>query len=150
LSRSIRAVATLEGAKGALVLLAGAGALSLVHRDVQSVAEQLVSHLHLDAANEYPRIFLDYAAALTDARLLTLAALAAAYAVVRLIEAYGLWRSRRWAEWFAVASGSVYIPFELFGVFDGDSWLSLIALVINVTVVWTVAANMKREHHGWR
>lgn len=64
----IRAVALFEAAKGGLILAAGLGALSLIHHDLQHVAEQLVSHLHLNPVRSYPRIFVDAAARLTDAR----------------------------------------------------------------------------------
>lgn len=131
----VRAVALFEGAKGALVFLAGFSALSLVHHDAQRAAEQLVAHLHLNPANRYPRIFVDAAAHLTDARLWLLASLAGAYGLIRFFEAYGLWRGRRWAEWLAAVSGGIYIPFELYGMFRGAGWLSLGALLTNVLAV---------------
>ena len=134
-SALVRAVAMLEAGKGLLVLLAGIGALSFIHEDLQALAERLVGHLHLNPASEYPRIFIEMAARLNGTRLATLAMLAACYALLRLIEAYGLWRSRRWAEWLAALSGGVYIPFELVEVFRGDLLLSLVALVVNVVVV---------------
>lgn len=132
---TVRSVALFEAAKGTLVLLTGFGALTLIHYDIQLFAERLVGHLHLNPAKHYPRIFIDTAANLTDTRLRTLAALAASYALVRFIEAYGLWRGRRWAEWFAAASGGMYIPFELYELFKGINWLSLGALMANVLIV---------------
>ena len=135
LSDTVRAVALLEASKGLLVLLVGIGALSFIHHDAQRHAEQLVGHLHLNPASGYPRIFIEFAAKLTDARLGTLAALATGYATVRFIEAYGLWRGRRWAEWFAAVSGSIYIPFEIYELIHGDTWLSLGALLANVIIV---------------
>src|SRR5260221_14732717 len=109
---ALRGVALFEGAKGALILLAGVGALALVHHDVQRVAEQLVGHLHLNPAKHYPRIFIDSAARLTDAHLWMLAAFAAAYCTIRFAEAYGLWHGRRWAEWLAAGSGGPSLPVE--------------------------------------
>jgi len=132
---SIRAVALLEAAKGMLVVLTGFGALSLIHRDTQLFAERLVAHLHLNPAKHFPQIFIDAAAHLTDARLVMLAIFAATYGLVRFIEAYGLWRGRRWAEWFATVSGGIYIPFELYELFHRVSWISLWALAINMLVV---------------
>ena len=41
---------------------------------------------------------------------------AVAYAGVRFIEAYGLWRRRKWAEWFALLSTAMYLPWELLEV----------------------------------
>ncbi len=135
LARSIRAAALLEAAKGALVLVAGFGVLAFVHRDAQRFAERLVAHLHLNPAGRYPRIFMDAAAHLTDARLWLLAAAAGAYALVRFVEAYGLWRGRRWAEWFAALSGGVYVPFELYELLVRPNWLSAGALALNGAIV---------------
>lgn len=134
-SGALRTVAVLEAAKGALVLVAGIGALSFVHHDAQRFAEQMVGHLHLNPASRYPRIFLEFAAEVTDSRLRTLAAFAAGYSFIRFIEAYGLWRERRWAEWFAAVSGSIYIPFEIYKLLHGETWLSLGALFGNLVIV---------------
>ncbi len=116
-------------------MLAGAGALSLIHHDVQYYAEQLVGHLHLNPAKYYPQIFIEAATHLTDARLRLLAIFAALYGVVRFIEAYGLWGGRRWAEWFAAISGGIYVPFELYELYSKATWLSLTALLANVLIV---------------
>ena len=135
LSSALRSVALLEGTKGALVLLVGFGLLSLIHHDVQRFAERLIAHAHLNPAARYPRIFLDLAGQLTDGRLLLIAAGAAAYSIVRFVEAYGLWYARRWAEWFAALSGGVYVPFELFELRERVTWLSVGALVLNIAIV---------------
>ena len=69
----IRAIAIHEAAKGALVLLAGFGLLGLLHRDVEALAERLVTFSHLNPASKYPRIFLDAATRVTDTQLWWLA-----------------------------------------------------------------------------
>ena len=134
-SPALRSIALLEAAKGGIVLLAGAGALSFIHRDLQHFADRVVRHLHLNPASHTPRIFLKFAEQATDSRLAMLAAFAAAYALIRCVEAYGLWRGKTWAEWFAAISGSIYIPFEIFNLLHGHTWVSLAALVINIAVV---------------
>jgi uncharacterized membrane protein (DUF2068 family) len=114
----------LRGVKGAMVLLAGFGALAFLHRDLQVIADHIVRHSHLDPASRYPRIFLDAAAATNDTRILGLAAGAAAYSAVRFIEAYGLWYARPWAELFAAASGAMYMPFEIYSWLHRHHWHS--------------------------
>ncbi|HSN22186.1 MAG TPA: DUF2127 domain-containing protein [Usitatibacter sp.] len=128
-------MALLEATKGALVLLAGFGLLSLVHKDVQHVAEVIVRHLHLNPAKHYPQIFLHAAARVTDHGLWLLAAGAAGYCTVRFIEAYGLWRQRGWAEGFAALSGAIYLPFEIQRLLRGEGWVAATAFAINVAVV---------------
>jgi uncharacterized membrane protein (DUF2068 family) len=80
-------------------------------------------------------LFLDAASRLTDTRLMGLAALALVYASMREIEAYALWHQRRWAEWFALVSGAVYLPVEIYELTHGLSWMKVLALAINLVVV---------------
>jgi uncharacterized membrane protein (DUF2068 family) len=133
--RGIRVVAVFEALKGALVLSAGLGLLSLVHHDLQAVAERLVRHSHLDPAHHYPRIFIEAASHTNDSRLRSLAGLAFLYAAVRLIEAYGLWRMRVWAEWLAIIAGSVYLPVEVHEIFRRATWMRGMVLMTNLLIV---------------
>jgi uncharacterized membrane protein (DUF2068 family) len=105
----LRTVALFEAAKGALVLLAGFGVFALIHRDAQHAADQLVRHFHLNPAHRFPRIFLHLAGQATPAHLWLLAAGGLCYALLRFIEAYGLWHGRPWAEWLAVISSGIYL-----------------------------------------
>jgi uncharacterized membrane protein (DUF2068 family) len=134
-SKTLRTVALLEAFKGALVLLAGFGVLSLAHHDAQRVAEQLVTHSHLNPASRYPRIFLDLAGQITEPRIPLIAVGAGLYVLVRFIEAYGLWHYKTWAQWVSAASGAIYVPFELLELCEHVTWLGLAALVLNLLVV---------------
>lgn len=149
LERGVRVVAAFEAGKGLLVLIAGFGLLEAVHRGAQSVAEAFVERMHLNPANDYPRIFLQLAENISDERLRWLAGLAALYTSVRFAEAYGLWFGRRWAEWFAALSGGVYIPIEIYELALGVTWVKLTAFVVNVGIVAYMAytlAQSRRNH----
>lgn len=142
---SLRAVAVVEFIKGALVLVAGAGLLSLLHSDVRHVAEQLVHHLHLDPASRAPQIFIDLAGRVTSGDLWLVAIGAAVYAIVRIAEAYGLWRERIWAEWLGAVSGLIYVPFELHALTKGITPLKVTTLAINLAVVWVLTAALAQR-----
>lgn len=144
LTGAIRAIAALEAAKGALVLLVGFGLFSLIHHDVQHFAERMVAHAHLNPAARVPRVFLELAGRLTDARLMLLAAGALAYACFRFVEAYGLWYERRWAEWFAVLSAGFYLPFEIAALFKRVSPIGVGALLLNVAIMAFMAYSLMR------
>jgi len=131
----LRVVSLFEAAKGLLVLVTGFGLLSYIHKDVHSAAEQLVRHLHLNPASGYPRIFLDLADRITDGDLWRMAAFALLYAAVRLIEAYGLWHERTWAEWLGLSTGAIYLPVELFEIIRGVTWPKAVILIVNTVVV---------------
>jgi len=131
----VRTIALIEGAKGALILLAGLGLLSLVHRDVPSVAEQIVRLSRLDPGSRYPLVFLDAAAHVTDARLWLLASVALVYAAIRGVEAYGLWNARQWAEWFTLVSAGLYLPVEIYQLSLRQTWLPGGVLIVNAAIV---------------
>lgn len=133
--RAIRLVAWFEAAKGVFVLAAASGLLTLVHRDLGAIAASLLEHAHLNPAAHYPQIFLDAVSHLDDARLRLLAAGAAGYALFRLVEAWGLYRERAWAEWLAALSGAVYVPFELSGLLHRPSWHGALLLGVNLAIV---------------
>lgn len=134
-SRAIRVVATIECFKGVVVLLAASGFLALIHHDVHRLAALLIEHAHLNPASKYPKIFVDAAAQVTDVRLWQLAAGAATYSILRLIEAYGLYRERTWAEVLAAVSGVVYVPFEVAELVHRATALATALLALNLAVV---------------
>lgn len=128
-------VALFEAAKGVIIFVAGFGLLSLINNDAQAMAEEFVQHMHLNPASHYPKIFIDLVAHASNQRLWLLASMATLYALVRWVEAYGLWHRRTWAEWFAAISGAVYVPLEIYELFRGVSVLKLFTLGVNVAIV---------------
>jgi uncharacterized membrane protein (DUF2068 family) len=124
-----------EAAKGILVLAVGLGLLRLIHHDVQQAAEHIVKHLHLNPSAHYPRVFLALASKVDDARLWALAAGAAAYYGLRLLEAVGLWKGRRWAEWLGALSGGIYVPVEVYEAARRVTVTRLALLIFNVAMV---------------
>jgi uncharacterized membrane protein (DUF2068 family) len=77
-----------------------------------------------------------------------LAALAAAYAIVRFVEAYGLWLGRRWAEWFAALSAGIYLPFEVYELFKGVTWIAVGALAANILVIGLMVVALRRSRRA--
>ena len=132
---ALRAVALFEALKGALALTAGWGVLALFHGDAQRFADALVGRLHLNPAKSTPQVFLRLLENISNSQLWALAAFAALYAGLRFIEAYGLWRGRRWAEWLAALSGGIYVPVEIYELTRGVSWIKVAALLLNAAVV---------------
>ena len=142
-SIGLHAIALFEAAKGLLVLLAGFGIVLIIPQDSQDVAERLVRHMHLNSASHFPHIFIDAAAKVTDAQLWWLAGGAFIYAAFRLIEAYGLWRERTWAEWLAIIAAGVYLPLEIYEIIQRVTLLRVSLLVVNLAIVAFLAYALK-------
>ncbi len=148
LSTAVRAVAVFEALKGLVVLALGAGLLSFAHHDIRELAVMLVRHAHLNPASRYPHIFVDAASHLQDAHLVLLAGGAAAYAMVRFVEAYGLFFKRAWAEVLASVSGAIYVPFELIHLIRRPSWHAAAFLALNLLIVAIMVQALVRRRRG--
>ena len=146
----VRSVAIIEGVKGLLVLLVGFGLLSLVHRNVERFVVGLVRHIHLNPASRYPHIFIEAAANATDARLWFLSLAALLYAAVRFVEAYGLWCQRQWAEVFAVVTGAIYLPVEIYGLVEHVNSVRMVIFTANSLIVAYLSLVWWRRNHRER
>jgi len=132
---AVRSIALIEGAKGILVLLAGLGLLGLIHHDVGAIAQNLVRDAHLNPASHLPRIFLEASGKVDDHRILFLARFALAYSAMRMVEAWGLWHVRPWAEWLGVVVGGAYLPFEVRLLLRRFTMLHLLVFLGNLVIV---------------
>lgn len=145
LRQGLRAIAAFEALKGTLALLAAGGLLYFIPRDLHAVVLELVGRLHLNAGRRYPNVFLRVLEDTSNAELWAVALLVMLYAALRFTEAYGLWRSRAWAEWLAAVSGAIYVPFELYELSRGFSWIKLAALALNIAVVAVMVYALRRR-----
>jgi uncharacterized membrane protein (DUF2068 family) len=103
---------------------------------------------------------IDQAFSLSATTLLWIALGLAAYALVELIEAVGLWLAQRWGEYFAVIATGIFLPLEIYELTEKVTVLRLGAFVVNVlAVVWLLwskrlfglnggGAAYRAEHHN--
>lgn len=133
--KALKPIAVFEAVKGAVVFILGFGLLGFLGRENESFLEQFFVRMHFDPANRYLREIIRALSQTTDTRLILLTCFATLYAAIRFAEAYGLWRGRRWAEWFAALSGGVYIPIEIYELLQRVTWLRVAALLLNIIIV---------------
>lgn len=73
--------------------------------------------------------------------LWTLIVLSAAFATMEAVEAIGLWRGRRWAEYLTVVATAALLPLEIHELLTRPTALKVVMLVVNLAVlVWLVWA----------
>ncbi len=133
----LRTVAVFEALKGLLALVSAYFLIVLIRRDVDfgDAAQHVLFSLHISPSHHWTQEFLRAANKMSDINVMMVAALAVTYATLRFVEGYGLWKQRAWAEWLAIVSGCIYIPFEVYKVVRRPNELHLAILGINILVV---------------
>ncbi|HZQ23719.1 MAG TPA: DUF2127 domain-containing protein [Terriglobales bacterium] len=133
--KGLRAVASLEFLKGILACGGIIALIAIVRRDTWDVAESLLEFFHVNLEGHFAQAFLDFADRVTDKNLWTAVGLLSVYTLLRFIESYGLWRARAWAEWLALISGTIYLPFEIMELIRKPDAIHVFVLLANLVVV---------------
>jgi len=140
-------IAVFEAIKGFAAIAASLGLLSLAHRDVRQLAYALIGHYHLDPEAHYPQMLIETANWVATSNVYTIFLIAVLYAVIRLVEAYGLWKDRAWAEWLAALGGTLYLPFELSHLIKHTTTINACVLIGNLAVVIFMVYRLKKRRH---
>jgi uncharacterized membrane protein (DUF2068 family) len=140
----LRLVATFELIKGVFAMLVAAVLLIFLKGDLPTTVRHALDHLRMSPRAGLGRAAVHVATQLAALPSLALLGLAALYAAARGIEGYGLWHGRAWAEWFGIASGAVYVPFELATAVRHPTVVHVSLLALNILVVAYLA------WHRWR
>jgi uncharacterized membrane protein (DUF2068 family) len=139
--KGLRTVAAIEFTKGLLAVGAGLVFVELIRKDfdLQDAAQNLLYFLNIDPDRRLSQAFVHAAARIMDANVTVVLTITLLYATGRFIESYGLWRQRVWAEWLAIISGAVYLPFELYALIRHPTPVHWVILLINIVVVLYIA-----------
>ncbi|MEZ0229140.1 MAG: DUF2127 domain-containing protein [Planctomycetota bacterium] len=129
--------------KATLLILIAAGAFAMLHKDLHDLAEGLVTWLHLDPASKKVESFLTKVDKFdTPAHKAELGSGAIVFALFILVEAWGLYRRRRWAELLTIAATSLLIPVEVYEICRHPSFGKVLTLLVNALIVLYLA-----RHH---
>lgn len=130
--QALRTIALMEFAKGLAVLGA---AISLYWVDPTDVVGAFLDFLHISPDHHLAQLLLRSADTLSNASMWLVVLLACIYSGLRFAEAFGLWTEKAWAEWIALVSGAIYIPFETYKLVHRPGLLHISILLINLAIV---------------
>jgi len=131
----VRLIAAWEAAKGVLVVLVAGLAVWFLKPDAVAALDRLADQLHLNPAGHLSQAFQKAAEHLTDTHLQLFAAGAGLYALLHFIEAYGLWRQRRWGWMLGIASAGIYLPVEIWELIHRFTWTSAGVFALNLVII---------------
>ena len=140
----LRAIALIEGVKGVLALLAASGLEVIGPVPLKRWVHALIDEFQLDP-DHGAMAWLSHT--ISPGSVHVAAAAVAAYGVLHVVEAWGLWRDRAWASWLGCLGATLYLPFDVYALIRHPGWVASIAVVINVVVVAVLARDLLRRRY---
>jgi uncharacterized membrane protein (DUF2068 family) len=133
-----------ERAFRAVVLIAvGIALVSHPHENWAAEITRLGAKLGLDpSANWFHKLVEKIERVNAEDVLFGLVALA--YGTLEGVEAYGLWRRRRWGEWLTVVATSLLLIPEIWELSKGVTPLKAGALIVNLLIVAYLLRRLRR------
>ena len=146
----LRGIAVFEVFKGMLGLAAAIAILTIAHKDISDMAERAMDAVHMNPDSRIAVWIFNATDNATPRSLIFIAVGGFFYAAIRFAEGYGLWHARVWAEWFALISGCLYLPLEIFELTRHANAFKWGVLVINLMVVIYIALIRLESHRARR
>jgi uncharacterized membrane protein (DUF2068 family) len=143
--RTIRLIAAFKLFKGALLLLVGIGALSLMHREASTLFSRAIETLHLNADSRVIHAALLKVDGLTPVHFELAGVTSLGYSALLMTEGVGLWLRKRWAAYLAVISMALLLPFEIYELIQRVTAVRIGALIANIAIVGYLIWHLKTE-----
>ena len=129
--------------KALLLIVAGIGAIRLLHKDLASTAMHWVQVLRVDPENRYIHGVLVRIFRVTPKQLRELSVGTFIYAGLFLTEGFGLLLRKHWAEYFTIITTGLFIPLEIYELARHFTVTKLVVTVINVLIVWYLVVRVR-------
>ena len=134
--RSVRAV---------LLVVVGIVLVSHPHADWASEIIHFAQRLGLNPKSNWVQRLVNDVRRIRGSEDVFFGVVALGYGVLEGVEAYGLWRRRRWGEWLTVVATSLLLIPEVWELTKSISLLKVGALIVNIVVVAYLVRRLQRD-----
>jgi len=134
--RALLVIAAYKLVKALGLVIVAIAAFNLIKSERVAALADWVMQLPVHQGHPHVIALVDELLGLGPRKYLAIGIVSCVYASVFVVEGWGLWREKRWAEYLTVVVTSSLIPLELWEIFHHFTWLKILALVLNVAIVW--------------
>lgn len=121
---------------GTLLILVSLGLFSLIRRDVAQVVRAAAHALNLDVEGRLVTFALARTGMISPSVLVQASVGSLLVGALDLVQAYGLYRQRKWAEYLTAIAIGIFIPFEVYSLIGKVTLLKVVVLAVNTLIVW--------------
>ncbi len=135
-------IALFEGAKGVLALGIAAGLALLGPNRLRDAIHALITRF---LPNAEPGAITKILDTINPGAVHVAVGIIVLYALMRLLEAWGLWRTRAWASWLGCLGSAAYLPLDIYAIHRHPGWHTWALLVVNIVIVLVLWRDIRRR-----
>lgn len=143
---TIHLIAIEKTVKGLSLAVVALRLLTLLHRDVHAWALDLMSRHGIDIESRYAQLVLERLVGVGDQQLVEFGVIAIIWAALYFIEGFGLWMQKRWAEYLTAIATGLFIPAEMYELWERFTWVRVLILGLNTFVLWYLSTRLRDEN----
>ncbi len=128
-----------------ILVSVGIKLLTLLGRNVEAWATDFVTRHGIDLANRYVHAAMEKLSGVGDTQLMQMSGVAFGYSCLLFTEGVGLWLQKRWAEYLTAIATSLFMPLELYEIYERFTWVRIGILALNIFIVWYLVTRLKDE-----
>jgi len=136
----LRLIAAIKMVKGVLLAGVALGLFSIVHRDLDQLAQGFIDFIRISPENHYAKLLLEKAGVIEPHSIVTAGIASAFYAAILLTEGIGLWIGAAWAEYVVVVTTGFFVPEEILSMTHAPSLTKAIVIAANAAILGYVIA----------
>jgi uncharacterized membrane protein (DUF2068 family) len=130
--------------RSVVLVVVGVALLSHPHADWAAETTRFAQRLGLNPNANWVRRLTGDLRRIHGSQYVFFGVVALAYGALEGVEAFGLWRRRRWAEWLTVVATSLLLIPEVWELTKSISLLKVGALVVNIAIVVYLLRRLRR------
>jgi uncharacterized membrane protein (DUF2068 family) len=134
-TRALRVIAIYKFVKAAGLVLLACVAFGLTQGPFLDKVARMVEHLPIQNGRAVLQHWVDQLTDMTPRNFVFVGVAASVYATLFLIEGFGLWTGKRWAEYLTLLVTASLLPVEIYELTDRATPFKAVAFVLNVAVV---------------
>jgi uncharacterized membrane protein (DUF2068 family) len=133
--RTLALIAAFKFVKSAFLVVLAILLFRLRHPETIEAFAHWVATLQITTGHELVARAINGLLGIDTHTIALFGTIALVYAMLYLIEGYGLWENRTWAKYMTVISTCLFIPVELWEMYRRFTPMKVAALIVNILIV---------------
>ncbi|HQU86764.1 MAG TPA: DUF2127 domain-containing protein, partial [Pyrinomonadaceae bacterium] len=131
--------------KGIILIIVGVKLLTLLNKDVAEWFADFVARHNIDAENKYIHSLMEKLSGINNNQIMLFSVGSFLYAGLDFTEGIGLWFEQRWAEILTSVATALFVPLEIYEIYERFTLVRVLILIVNLFVIWYLATRVKDE-----